>query len=68
LVYTAIGPSAGASALYMWDTGYTADLWAMLDPVKLSYYADLFLKVDRSMFNVVDFYTHEGGGKYYAFR
>ena len=67
LVYNAVGPDAGISALYMWDTGYTADLWSMLDPDKFTSVVDLFLKLDRSSFNVLDMYTSQGGGKYYAF-
>jgi hypothetical protein len=45
----------------------SADVWALLDPVGLREVNALFLQLNRSQTNVLDFLTRRGAGKYYAF-
>ena len=33
---------------YMWDTGYSSDIWALLDPASLREVNSLFLQLNRS--------------------
>ena len=54
------------TALHFWDTGYTADLWSMLEPNGLQHVNNLFLSSSQTN-NVLDVLTERGAGKYYAF-
>ena len=65
--FKSVGPDAGVTALYFWDTGYTSDLWALLEPKGLSIVNELFLQTNLSNTNVLDVLTERGAGKYYAF-
>ena len=66
--YRSVGASAGITALYMWDTGYSADIWALLDAPSVAEVASLFAtRADLDKNNVLDVLTRRGAGKYYAF-
>ncbi|KAH8065775.1 hypothetical protein JL722_158 [Aureococcus anophagefferens] len=66
-VYRSVGTTAGATALYMWDTGYSSDVWALLDAPAVADVGALFLGADLDHNNVLDILTRRGAGKYYAF-
>ena len=52
----------------MWDTGYTSDVWSLLDPDGMAVVNDLFINnANLSANNVVDMLTRHGAGKYYSF-
>ena len=57
--FRSVAATAGATAMYMWDTGYAADVWALLDPASVKDVGSLFLQTDLSNNNVLDMYVTE---------
>ena len=70
LSLSAISPVAAQTMLYMWDTGYVSQIWALLDPRGLTWALDTMLAaLGKGMHEhmAADARSGAGIGKWYAF-